>query len=119
MTKASVHDIHYLQDLKHQLSDCNVPGDKDYLSGEVQPDLFETANIRLEVPMRKNRKNFKPQFHLFRKFRKRVEPLFSRLDDQFMLLRNYAKDVTGIFTRVLAKISTITALQYQKGFSLK
>jgi hypothetical protein len=41
-----------------------------------------------------------------------VETLFSQLDDQFMLLRNYAKDVAGIFIRVLAKITSITALQY-------
>ncbi|KAA6307115.1 hypothetical protein EZS27_041220, partial [termite gut metagenome] len=29
-----------------------------------------------------------------------------------LLLRNYAKDVKGIFTRVLAKITSMTALQY-------
>ena len=49
---------------------------------------------------------------MFRRFRKRVETLFSQLDDQFMLARNYAKDTTGIFTRILAKITTVTALQY-------
>jgi hypothetical protein len=41
-----------------------------------------------------------------------VETVFSQLDDQFLLLRNYAKDVTGIFTRILAKIASMTALQY-------
>jgi hypothetical protein len=51
MTKASVHDIHYLQDLKHQLSDCNVLGDKGYLSGEVQPDLFEKAGGNAVLPV--------------------------------------------------------------------
>jgi ACT domain-containing protein len=55
---------------------------------------------------------FKPAFKPFRKFRKRIEPVFSQLDDQFMLLRNYAKDVNGIFIRMLAKITAITALQY-------
>ena len=29
-----------------------------------------------------------------------------------MLLRNYAKDVSGFFTRVLSKITAVTALQY-------
>jgi hypothetical protein len=28
------------------------------------------------------------------------------------MIRNYAKDVDGIFTRVLTKIAAITALQY-------
>jgi hypothetical protein len=112
MTKAAVHDIHYLQDIKTQISDCNIFGDKGYLNGAVQLDLFETANIRLEIPMRKNQKNYKPQFYLFKKIRKRVETLFSQLDDQFMLLRNYAKDTAGVFIRVLSKIAAVTALQY-------
>ena len=112
MTKAAVHDIHYLQDVKIQMADCNLLGDKGYINAAIHLDLFETANIRLEISMRKNQIGFKPQFYLFRKFRKRVETMFSQLDDQFMLLRNYAKDVTGIFTRVLSKITAMTALQY-------
>ena len=34
------------------------------------------------------------------------------MDDQFMMIRNYAKDVRGLFTRVLSKISAFTFLQY-------
>jgi hypothetical protein len=94
------------------MSDCTLLGDKGYISKEVQLDLFETANIRLEVPYRSNQKDFKPTFKPFKRFRKRIETLFSQLDDQFLLIRNYAKDVGGIFTRVLAKITAITALQY-------
>ena len=100
LTKAAVANIHYLQDIRTQVANCNILGDKEYLSAEVQLDLFQTANIRLETPMRRNQKNYKPQFYLFRRFRKRVETLFSQLDDQFMLARNYAKDTTGIFTRI-------------------
>ena len=50
---------------------------------------------------------FKP----FRKVRKQVETLFSQLDDQFLLLRNYEKDIQGLFTRILAKITAATILQ--------
>jgi hypothetical protein len=112
LTKAEVADIHYLQDIKTQISNCQILGDKGYLSSAVQPDLFQTANIRLEVPMRKNQKDYKPQFYPYRKCRKRVETLFSQLDDQFMMVRNYAKDIAGVFTRILAKIAAVTALQY-------
>jgi len=112
MTKASVHDINYLGDLKWEISDCTLIGDRGYISKEVQLDLFETARIRLEVPMRGNQKGFKPFFKPFAKVRKRIETVFSQLDDQFLLLRNYAKDVEGIFTRILAKVTAITALQY-------
>ncbi|KAA6315642.1 hypothetical protein EZS27_033932 [termite gut metagenome] len=108
MTKASVHEINNLKDLNYEISDCTLLGDKGYLSKNIQLYLFETAHIRLEVPYRTNQKDFKP----FRKLRKRVETVFSQLDDQFLLLRNYAKDVKGIFTRVLAKMASMTDLQY-------
>lgn len=41
ISKASVHDIHYLKDIKTQLSDCVLLVDKGYLSQELQLDLFE------------------------------------------------------------------------------
>ena len=50
LTKASVHDIHYLKDVKLDYSNCTVIGDRGYISAQVQLDLFETAKIRLEVP---------------------------------------------------------------------
>jgi hypothetical protein len=56
----------------------------------------------------------KPTFKPFKKIRKRIETLFSQLDDRFLMIRNCAKDVSGIFTRVMAKITAITALQYLK-----
>jgi hypothetical protein len=79
LTKASVHDIHYLNDLKWEISDCTLLGDKGYISKEVQLDLFETAHIRLEVPYRSNQKDFKPTFKPFKKLRKRIKTLFLSL----------------------------------------
>jgi hypothetical protein len=38
---------------------------------DIQLDLFETAHIRLEVPRRKNQKDFKPQFKPFEKTQKK------------------------------------------------
>ena len=112
LTKASVHDIHYLKDVKADFSNCTVIGDRGYISAEVQLDLFETANIRLEVPYRTNQKAWKPTFPPFAKARKRIETLFSQLRDQFMTIRNYAKDTEGLFTRIIGKISALTILQY-------
>src|SRR5690606_1993313 len=83
LTPASVHDIHYLKDIREQLSDCTLLGDKGYLSSEIQIDLFNHANIELETPKRINQKDYKPQFYLFKKQRKRIETLFSQLCDQF------------------------------------
>lgn len=100
------------------MEDSMIIDDKAYLSKEVQLDLFTTSNIVLEIPMRVNPKEYKPQFSVFRKIRKRIETVFSQLDGQFMLGRNYAKDIDDLFTRVLAKISALTVLQYINKFGL-
>ena len=112
LTKASVHDIHYLKNVKVDYSNCTVIGDRGYISAQVQLDLFETANIRLEVPYRFNQENWKPTFPAFAKARKRIETIFSQLCDQFMIMRNYAKDTEGLFARIIGKISALTVLQY-------
>jgi len=113
LTKASVHDVHYLSDIKHSsLSNCVLLGDKGYLSSEHQIDLFTSCNIRLETPMRRNQYNYKLYEPIFMKARKRIETLFSQLCDQFMLKRNYAKTLLGLSVRILSKISAVTMLQY-------
>ena len=112
----SVHDIHYLQDIKLQMSDCVLLGDKGYLSQTIQLDLFNEVNIELETPKRKNQKDYKPQFYQFKKYRKRIETLFSQLCDQFMIRRNYAKTFEGFKTRILAKITTLTTIQFLNKF---
>lgn len=116
LSKASVHDIHYLKDIKSQLSDCVLLADKGYLSATQQLDLFEIANIKLETPMRKNQNNYKLQPYVFRKSRKRIETLFSQLCDQFMIRRNYAKSFAGFRTRILSKITALTTIQYINKF---
>jgi hypothetical protein len=112
LSAASVHDIHYLKDIQHQMSDCILIGDKGYLSESIQLNLFETANIRLDTPKRKNQKYYKPQFYAFKKKRKRIETLFSQLCDQFMIRRNYAKTFSGFKTRIISKITSLTVIQY-------
>ncbi len=52
------------------------------------------------------------RFAPFRKARKRVETLFSLLDDQFMVFCNYAKQQVGLFARIISKVSAMTVLQY-------
>lgn len=112
MTTANVHDINYLQDLQWEYSDCLILGDKGYISAEVQQNLFDVAKITLEVPYRLNQKNWRPPTWAYKRFRKRIETLFSQLNDQFMMIRNYAKQPTGLFTRTAAKIAALTVLQY-------
>ena len=87
-------------------------GDKGYVSAEMQLDLFETASIRPKTPPRSNQKGARPFPFVFRKLRKHIGTDFSQLCDQFLLIRNYAKNVDGLFTRIIGKISAFTVLQY-------
>lgn len=116
ITKAEVHDIHFLKNIKQQMSDCVILGDRGYLSQSIQLDLFQTANIKLETPKRANRKDYMPQPYIFRKSRKRIETLFSQLCDQFRIRNNYAKTFEGFKTRILAKITALTLIQYINKF---
>lgn len=116
LSPASVHDINYLKDIKEQISDCTLIGDRGYLSAEIQLNLFETCNIKLNTPMRKNQIDYKKQPYIFRKSRKRIETLFSQLCDQFMIRRNYAKSFQGFKTRILSKITALTVVQYINKF---
>ncbi|KAA6309971.1 hypothetical protein EZS27_038640 [termite gut metagenome] len=111
LTKASVHDIHYLKDVKLSHQNCVILADKGYLSRNYQLDLFESNHIQMEVPMRMNQHDYKKQNFIFRKFRKRIETLFSQLCDQFMIRRNYAKSFDGFKNRILSKIMALTMIQ--------
>ncbi len=112
MTAANVHDLQYLKDVRWEYNDCMIMGDKGYLSAPVQLDLFETANITLEVPYRLNQKNWTPPSWAYRRFRKRIETVFSQLNDHLMMIRNYAKQPPGLFARMAAKVAAFTMLQY-------
>lgn len=41
LTKASVHDIHYLKDVKCNFQNCTIIGDRGYIGAAIQLDLFE------------------------------------------------------------------------------
>lgn len=118
ITKASVHDIGYLKDIKQgTMKNCTLLADRAYLSKPIQIDLFESVQIKLETPMRINQKDFKPYPFVFKKCRKRIETIFSQLCDLpiaigIMLKRNYAKSFVGLATRVISKIAGLTILQY-------
>jgi hypothetical protein len=71
--------VRFLKNIKQQMSDCVLLGDRVYLSESIQLDLFQTVNVKLETPKRTNQKDYKPQSYIFRKSRIRIETLFSQL----------------------------------------
>ena len=42
----SVHDIHYLKDVKVDYSNCTVIGDRGYISAQVQLDPVSYTHLR-------------------------------------------------------------------------
>jgi hypothetical protein len=112
LTKASVHDVYYLSEIKNSgLSTCTLIADKGYLSSTYQVDLFNSCQVNLQTPKRANQER-NPFPFIFKRVRKRIETLFSQLCDQFMLKRNYAKTNLGLSVRILSKITAVTLLQY-------
>lgn len=119
LSPAHVADIHFLRDIKAHYAHCIIYGDKGYLGHDLQLELFRTRRIHLETPMRTNQRAYRPQPFVIRRARKRIETLFSQLCDQFLLRRNYAKTFLGVATRVLAKVTALTLLQYINKFVKK
>ena len=76
LTKTSVHDVHYLKDVKELFSNCMIIGDKGYIGRQYQINLFESVGIELEVPLRSNQKEQKPRMLILKKVRKRIETVF-------------------------------------------
>lgn len=63
--KVEVHDLHFLKNTKQQCVAC-----------QNQLDLFQSVKVKLETPMRINKKNNKRQPYIFRKSQKRIETFF-------------------------------------------
>jgi hypothetical protein len=111
-TPASVHDVNFLKDVKYALNNCELIGDKGYISADYQLDLFNQCNIKLTVPTRKNQQNQVVFPSEKRKKRKRIETLISQFDGQFAMNINFAKTFDGLATRILSKITALTIIQY-------
>ena len=113
LTKASIHDIRFLNEVKYSgITNCSLIADKGYVSEPIQQDLFTTRQIKLFTPVKSGQHDKEPIPFIFMKSRKRIETLFSQLCDQLMLKRNYAKKTQGLSVRILCKITAVTILQY-------
>lgn len=116
LSKASVHDVHYLKDVGNAYKDCTITGDRGYINKLLHEELKARCNIDMQVPLRNNQKDKKKVDYIYKRIRKRVETVFSQLCDQFMIQRNYAKSYQGFRTRILAKVSGMAILQFLNKF---
>ena len=118
-TPANVHDVNYLNDIKGNLQNCLLIGDRGYISKEFQVDLFNYSRINLSVPMRKNQHDFVAFSKMKSKIRKRIETNISQLCGQFTININFAKTFQGLATRIASKIVSFTMIQYLNFFVFK
>jgi len=112
LTTASMHDSQYIPFLKEDnLPECQLLGDRGYISSTHQLSLFEQAKVRLITPMKSNMKAISVWGPKQGRIRKIIETLFSQLCDQLMIKRNYAKTLEGLFARIIAKIASVSILK--------
>lgn len=116
ITKSEVHDVNFLKNSKQQISDCVLLGNLGYLSESILLNLFQTVNNKLEIPTRVNQIDYKLQAYVFRQLRKRIEILSSQLCNKFRIRNDYATYFQGSKTRIIAKITPLTRLQYINKF---
>jgi hypothetical protein len=121
LTKASVHDIHYLNEVKHSgIINCTLNKDKAYISEPIQLDLPNTSRNRLQTPMRSNQHDKEPFSSIFKKSRKRiVKPYSPSFAISKCSKENNAKTLSGLSIRILCKDSSVTMLQYINFFNKK
>lgn len=114
LTRASVHDLHYLKELTAGGHLCHalLIGDKAYMSKDLHQQLYQQYAIRVETPPKAKPQEQAAWQGFFGRARKRIETIFSQFCDQLMIKRNYAKCFEGLCTRLISKVAALTALQF-------
>jgi len=114
-----MHDINYLKDVRYNLKNCELIGDRAYISTDYQTDLFNQSQIKLSVPMRSNSLNTTVFSPVKKRKRKRIETLISQLCGQFAMNINLAKTLQELIARISSKITAITMIQFINLFVFK
>lgn len=114
ITPANVHDIEFLKELKKEdihLMGKTLLGDRAYLSHTHQLRLFEDLDLNVNVPYRRNQKDFKKYSHHYKIKRKTIETTFAQYIDEYLIRRNYSKSFAGFDVRINCKIAAKTLKQ--------
>lgn len=114
VSSASVHDNYFLKILdeeKEHLRGYEMLGDRGYIGQAIQLNLFETLDLTLTVPYRRNQKDYVEYDYGKKIKRKTIEVCFSQFIDEFNMRRNYAKRFDGLFTRIVTKVTAKTFKQ--------
>lgn len=115
VSSASVHDNYFLKVLSEehdQLRGYEMLGDRGYIGKNIQLQLFKELELTMNVPYRRNQKDYVEYAYDKKIQRKTIEVCFSQFVDEFNIRRNYAKRFDGVFTRILTKVAAKTFKQF-------
>jgi hypothetical protein len=115
LTPASTSDNQFLKELTmddHHLSNRTMLGDRGYIGKPLQLKLFDDLGLKLDIPYRRNQKDFKEYSFEKKIKRKTIEVVFSQYCDEFVIRRNYAKRFRGLEVRISTKVAAKTFKQY-------
>jgi len=115
VTSASVHDSYFLKVLDNEYSHLRgmeLLGDRGYIGKATQLRLFEDLDLTLNIPYRRNQKDFVKYDFRKKIIRKTIEVCFSQYVDEFNIRRNYAKRFDGFYTRIITKVTAKTFKQF-------
>lgn len=115
VTSASVHDSAFLKEISMQdehLYNRELLGDRAYIGHNTQLRLFEQTGLKVQVPYRRNQKNYKAHKPILKLKRKTIEVVFSQYCDEYAIRLNYAKRFNGFEIRIITKVAAKTFKQY-------
>jgi len=115
ITPGSVHDTVFLKMLSKEdehLIKRELIADRGYIGIVTQLRLFEELELQLDVPYRRNQKDYKRYSTIRKLQRKTIEVVFSQYCDEFDIRGNYAKRFGGFEIRIISKIAAKTFKQY-------
>jgi len=94
-----------------RVSDCDIFSDKGFLGDDWQASVRQRSGNRLWTPKRANQSQQNPVAfdQLLKRVRERIEAAFHQVQNTGRNLeRLLAKTVHGLYTRVIAKLASLT-----------
>lgn len=114
MVAANTDEREAAAEVLYQLRSCDIFGDKGFIGEEWQQEIKEHTGNRVWTAKRVNQKEQNPAWfdRLLNSVRERIEGSFNELQNTGRNLeRLLAKTVTGLSTRVIAKVTSYTLKQ--------
>lgn len=85
----------------YNMTSITIMGDKGYPNATLQKNLFDTEDIVLEITYRLKQRTWKPPSWAYKRFRKRIETVFSHLNDTLMVIKELFSNLIKTMCNVI------------------